>query len=260
MSFQIDLALLSVTVALAIRFAVLAATMPLLDTQTVPPLWRFALAVCLGVSLAPSVEAQTATVVVTWTWPNLVAEVLRSLVVGAMLGFTVNLVFETVKFAGSIAGMQVGFSIVNAYDPMTNSQISVLSRIYHLLAVLLFFVSGSHLILIQAMYQSCLVVPPFVNPDAPAGAWYLASRFGDVFSLGLRIAAPVVLILLLVSSAMGVVVKTVPQLNILAVGFPVKIAVGLMVFGVSLVYFRDITLSLMSGLTDKLGEVLLALS
>ncbi len=260
MSFHLDPGLLALAVALIIRFLVLTATLPLLDMQSVPPLWRVGLAVSMGLALAPGVAARIGPVDVAWTWPVLVAEILRSLVIGAMLGFTVNLVFATVKMAGSIVGMQIGFSIVNAFDPMTNSQVSVLSRIYHLLAVLIFFVSGAHLILIRAMFQSCLVIPPFAGLDAPAGAWFLATEFGRVFTLGLQIAAPVVLILLMVSSAMGVIVKTVPQLNILAVGFPIKIAVGLMVFGASLVYFRGIVLGMMAGMGDKLGEVLLALS
>ncbi len=260
MSISLDMGLLAVTVALIIRFLVLTATLPLLDMQSVPPLWRVALAVCLGVALAPGVAARLGPLDVVWTWPVLVTEVLRSLVLGAMLGFTVNLMFAAVKMAGSIVGMQIGFSIVNAFDPLSNSQISVLSRIYHLLTVLIFFVSGAYLILIQAMFQSCVVVPPFAGLDAPAGAWFLVREFGTVFSIGLQIAAPVVLILLLVSSAMGVIVKTVPQLNILAVGFPVKIAVGLLIFGVSLVYFRDIVLGMMAGMGDRLGEVLLALS
>ncbi len=260
MEFQIDMNLLAIAVALIVRFSVLTATLPLLDMRAVPPLWRLALAVCLGIVLAPGVASQIPPVNIAWTWPVLVVEVLRSLVVGAMLGFTVNLMFAAVKMAGSIAGMQIGFSIVNAFDPMTNSQISILSRIYHLMAVLIFFASGAHYVLIQAMFRSCVIVPPFGGLDSAAGAWFIVKDFGQVFAIGLKIAAPVVLILLMVSSAMGVIVKTVPQLNILAVGFPVKIAVGLMVFGLSMVYFRDITLSMMANLPDKLSEVLLAMS
>ena len=259
MTFALDMTLVAVVMALFIRFAVLAATLPLLDMRAVPPLWRLGLAACLGLMLGPAVTAQLPEFTVQWSWSVIIAEVLRSLVVGAMLGFTVNLVFAAVKLAGAIAGMQVGFSIVNAYDPMTNSQVSVLGRIYHLLAVLLMFASGAHLVLIRAMVESCLVVPPFSTPDGPAAAWFLVRDFGAIFALGLRMAAPVVLILLMVSGAMGVVVKTVPQLNILAVGFPVKIAVGIMAFGASLVYFRGVTLGLMNGLGDKLTEVLLAL-
>ncbi len=187
-------------------------------------------------------------------------EAVRSLVVGALLGFTINLVFTAVRYAGSIAGMQIGFAIVNAFDPMSNSQISVISQLYYLLAVLLFFVTGAHQILVSAMFQSCLAVPPFASGDPVGGAWFLVREFGSVFSLGLQIAAPIVIVLLLVSASMGVIVKTVPQLNVLVVGFPIKIAVGLIVLGLSLVYFRTLVLSMLTGLEGQLAGLLQAMT
>ncbi len=66
------------------------------------------------------------------------------------------------------------------------------------------------------------------------------------------------LVLLLVSAAMGVVVKTVPQINVLVVGFPIKIAVGLVTLGLSLVFFKDATMGLLDGLDEQLSRVLTA--
>jgi len=257
--FELDITLLAITAALAIRFGVLAATLPLLDMRSVPPLWRVALAVSFAAALAPGIVQALPETSVSLAWPALVMECVRSLVVGALLGFTVNLVFTTVRYAGSIVGMQIGFAIVNSYDPMSNSQISVISQLYYLLAVLLFFATGAHQILVAAMFQSCLAVPPFATGDPVGGAWYLVKEFGTVFELGLKMAAPVVIVLLLVSASMGVIVKTVPQLNILVVGFPIKIGVGLITVGLSLVFFQQVTSSVMSGMQGKLAEVLLAM-
>ena len=259
MSIGLDINLLAVGAALMVRFAVLAATLPLLELRSVPPLWRVGLAVSFAAALAPGIAAGLPVGTLDLSWPSLVLEALRSLVVGALLGFTVNLVFTAVRFAGSVAGMQVGFAIVNAFDPMSNSQISVISQFYYLISVLIFFGTGAHHILVGAMFQSCLVVPPYTPLDPSGGAWYLLREFSQVFSLGLRIAAPVVVVLLLVSATMGVVVKTVPQINILVVGFPVKIAVGLVTLGLSLVFFREMTMSLFEGLDDRLAEALLAM-
>lgn len=259
MQFEFDMTLLAVTAALAVRFGVLAATLPFLDTRAVPPLWRVALAVCFAAALAPGIAADLILSPAALTWPFLVMEALRSLVVGALLGFTVNLVFTAVRYAGSIAGMQIGFAIVNSFDPMSNSQVSVISQLYYLLAVLLFFVTGAHQILVAAMYQSCLVVPPFTSADPAGGAWYVLREFSSVFSLGLQIASPVVIVLLLVSASMGVIVKTIPQLNVLVVGFPIKIGVGLITLGLSLVFFRQVTTTVMAGMQGQLAELLLAM-
>ncbi len=80
-----------------------------------------------------------------------------------------------------------------------------------------------------------------------------------MFTLGLKIAAPVVVVLLLVSASMGVIVKTVPQLNVLVVGFPIKIGVGLIAVGLSLVYFRQVTTVVMSGMQYRLSDLLMAM-
>jgi flagellar biosynthetic protein FliR len=254
--FEIDITLLAVTFALAVRFAVLAATLPMLDLRSVPALWRIALAGMLAAALAPAVVSAVPPGAVSLAWQPLVTEAVRSMVIGMMLGFTMNLVFVAVRFAGDIAGMQVGFSIVNAFDPMTNSQISVISQFYHLLAVLLFFATGAHQVLISAMFQSCVALPPFSSGQLTGGAWHLLREFSSVFETGLRIAAPVVIVLLLISAAMGVVVKTVPQLNVLVVGFPIKIGVGLITLGASLVFFREIVTGMFAAMPDQLARTL----
>ncbi len=259
MQFDLNINLMAVTASLAVRFAVLTATLPLLDLRSVPPLWRVAMAFCFAGALAPGVAATLPAGGVDLGWQILTIEAIRSLVVGLLLGFAINLVFTTVRMAGSIAGMQIGFAIVNAFDPMSNSQVSVISQLYYLLAVLLFFVTGTHHILISSMFQSCVVVPPFGSLDPSAGAWVLLKEFGTVFSIGFRIAAPVVLVLLLVSASMGVIVKTVPQINVLIVGFPIKIAVGLVTLGASLVFYRTIVMQMFVGMQDQLTGLLLAM-
>lgn len=259
MNFELDITLWAVTAALTVRFAVLAATLPLLDMRSLPPLWRVGLAVSFAAALAPGIAGQLPAGVVDLSWQGLVVEAVRSLVVGALLGFTVNLVFTAVRFAGSIAGMQIGFAIVNAYDPMSMSQVSIISQLYYLLTVLLFFVTGAHQVLVAAMFQSCIAVPPFSGVDPGPGAWHLLREFSSVFTLGLRIAGPVVIVLLLVSATMGIIVKTVPQINVLVVGFPIKIAVGLITFGLSLVYFKEVAVGMLGGMEGQLARTLLAM-
>jgi len=257
--FELDITLLAVTFALGVRFAVMAATLPMPDVRRGPALWRLALAGLLAAALAPAVAPTLPPGAVTLAWRPFVTEAVRSLVIGMMLGFTLNLVFVAVRFAGDIVGMQIGFSIVNAFDPMSNSQISVISQFYHLLAVLLFFATGAHHVLITAMYQSCLALPPFGDAQMTGGAWHLVREFSGVFGTGLRIAAPVVVVLLLISAAMGVIVKTVPQLNVLVVGFPIKIGVGLVTIGASLVYFGQVVTGLFTAMPDQLARTLAAM-
>jgi len=135
----------------------------------------------------------------------------------------------------------------------------VIGQLYYIMTVMIFFVTGAHQILVGAMFDSCVAIPPFSAFDPAGGAWFVVQEFGSVFSTGVRIAAPVIIVLLLVSASMGVVVKTVPQLNILVVGFPIKIGVGLITFGTSLLFFKTVALALMEGLPSQINRLLLAL-
>lgn len=258
MSIELDMTFLAVAGALTLRLAVVMATLPLIDRTSVPLLWRLAVAVALASALAPAVLAESPPLTAI-TWPLLIFEALRSLLVGALLAFTVNLAFTAVRYAGHVVGMQIGFAIVNSFGPQSGAQVSVIAQVYYLLAVLLFFAVDGHHALIGAMYHSCVVLPPLRPVDAGAGAWLMLQEYGAVFSLGLRIAAPVVIVLLLISATMGVIVKTVPQINVLVVGFPIKIAAGLLTLGLSLVIFREICLAAIGSLQGQLGRVLLAL-
>ncbi len=258
MALGVDMGLLLITAVIALRLAVLLALLPLMDNRSVPPLWRLAIAVPLAWALAPAALPHLEALPQPLGWPVLAMEALNSLVVGALLTFAVNLVLTGVRFGGSLAGMQIGFAIVNAYDPQTDSQISIIAQLYYLLTVLLFFALDVHHHLVAAMVASVQVIPPFAVPDFSQAAGLVLRSYSEVFLLGLRVAAPVALVLLLVSAAMGVIVKTAPQIHVLVVGFPVKIATGIFVLGATLVYFGGVVERAYAGSEDLLARLLAA--
>lgn len=259
MTFRIDMAYLAVVGAVGLRCAVLTAMLPLFDQRSVPVIWRLVLAVAMALAVSPLVAQAIDLESLQLGWSLLVGEAARSLLVGALLAFAVGLMFAAVRYAGQVVGMQIGFAIVNTIDPQNGLQISVLSQLYYLLAVLLFFAVDGHHTLLTALVQSCHVLPLFGPISFDSGIWYLLRESSQVFRIGLKIAAPCVVVLLLVSATMGVVVRTVPQLNVLVVGFPVKIAAGLLVIGLSLTFFRDVFLLLLGDLDVRLEELLIAL-
>lgn len=260
MVLALDTRLVICAAVMALRLAVLLALAPLMDNRSVPLWWRLAVAVPLGWALAPLALPYLDALPHGLTWPVLAFEAVNSLLVGALLTFAINLVLAGVRFGGSIAGMQIGFAIVNAYDPQTDSQISIIAQFYYLLSVLLFFVLDVHHHLVQALVMSFQAVPPFHAPDFAAASGVVLRAYSEVFVLGLRAAAPVAVVLLLVSTAMGVIVKTAPQIHVLVVGFPVKIAVGLFVLGTSLIHFRGVVERSFAATGDLIARVLAALA
>lgn len=256
MRFDLDLTLVIVGLVLTLRLSVLTALMPLISGRSVPPTWRLALAVCLAAATAPAVAADLPPGSLDPSWQGLAAEGLRSLGVGALIAFSVGIPFAAVRFAGTLLGVQIGFGMVNTIDPQSGGRFSALANLYYLLAVMLFFSLDAHHTLVAAMVESTRLVPPFAPADLGGAAWLTVERFTEFFSLGLRVAAPVILVLLLVSVSMGFVVKTVPQINILVVGFPIKIAVGLAVLGMSLTFFNQVFGSFIGRMETELGLLL----
>jgi flagellar biosynthetic protein FliR len=257
--FTFDLTTVAVAGALALRLATLSALLPFLNARGVPLLWRLALAIVLALALTPAVSAALPAGALALGWAGIVGEALRSLLVGALLALVLSIPFEVVKFAGQLIDVQIGFAIVNTIDPQSGIQISVLSNFYYLIAAMLFFALDGHHAFLTALVSSCTLVPLYAPVDATAGAWLLIREFGAFFRMGLQVGAPCILVLLLVSAALGVVVKTLPQVNILVVGFPIKIAVGLAVLGLSLTYFRQVFGLLLNGMEGQLGRLLGAL-
>jgi flagellar biosynthesis protein FliR len=260
MVLGLDVQLVLAAAVMTLRLSLLLALAPLMDNRSVPLLWRLAVAVPLGWALAPLALPHMAALPAGPTWSALAIEAIHSLLLSGLLAFAMNLVLAAVRFAGSVAGMQIGFSIVNAYDPQTNSQISIIAHLYYLLTVLLFFALDVHLGLIQALVASLAVVPPFAVIDFAPAVGELLQAYSKIFAIGLQASAPVVLVLFLVDAAMGVIVKTTPQIHVLVVGFPVKIAVGIFVLGTSLAYFGSVVSQSLAATGDLLTRVLNALA
>jgi len=254
-----DATFLVVTVLLTLRMSIVAAMLPLISGRTVPVVWRLTLCGVVAAAAAPVIMAAMPPETLVLTWETLLLEAGNSLVVGMLVAFVVGIPFAAVRFAGQVIGVQIGFSMVNTIDPQSGIQASVLAQLYYLLAVILFFALDLHHLLIRVLVETCIVVPLFGDVAGRSGAWLVVSSFGEFFKMGFVIAMPVVIVLMLISAAMGFVVKTVPQINILIVGFPIKIAVGLAAIGASLVFFGRIVTGLMTGMEADLYELLTAL-
>ncbi|MEC8645814.1 MAG: flagellar biosynthetic protein FliR [Candidatus Latescibacterota bacterium] len=162
----------------------------------------------------------------------------REVLMGAVLGFSVLLIFIGIQFAGQLAGLQMGFGIVNVIDPQSNDQVSIIGQFLNILAVLLIFSLDGHHIILNGLMASFEAVPlggvVFKVPVAEK----LIELTNEIFTVAIKISAPIMIALFLVSVAMGVLARTVPQMNVFIVGFPVQLAVGLFVMISSLPLFR----------------------
>jgi len=175
--------------------------------------------------------------------------------IGTILGLAVHILLTSVQIMGQLAGFQMGFAVANVIDPIGGEQISVLAQFSYLMALLVFFAVGGHHWFIKALADSFALVPPGQFGMSASLYKQMMKLAGDMFALAVRLGAPVIGALLFTQVILGILAKTVPQMNILIVGFPLTISVGLFFLAMTM----TMMLPAMGNLFRNLGPVLAGL-
>src|SRR5882762_4248565 len=125
------------------------------------------------------------------------------MVIGLILGLTMQLVFEAAQFAGQVVGVQTGFSLITLLDPQTQADTPVLSIFHQLIALLIFFQLNVHHWLLRGLATSFSYLPPGASLTHSLASMALLQSAGSIWLVGLEIAAPVVVATLVVDIALG---------------------------------------------------------
>ncbi len=160
----------------------------------------------------------------------------QQLLIGFAIGFTLRLVFNAVDLAGTMIGYQMGLGFATSYDPQNASQSPVVSEFVGVLALLTFLSMNGHLMVLATLVQSFTVIPVGVGKLAAATWLNIANAGGVIFVSGVFLALPVVVALLITNTALGILGRVAPQLNIIAVGFPVTLILGFIALQICLNY------------------------
>lgn len=151
----------------------------------------------------------------------------REVLMGVVLGFSVLLLFVGIQFAGQLAGLQMGFGIVNVIDPASANQLSIMGQFLNILAILLLLTLNGHHMILSGLVTSFETIPLGGVEFQDGLIHKIMALTAQVFVIAIKISAPIMIALFLVTASMGVLARTVPQMNVFIVGFPVQIAVGL---------------------------------
>jgi flagellar biosynthetic protein FliR len=146
----------------------------------------------------------------------------------------IRLFFEGVQMMGHMVGFQTGFAITNVIDPQNQIQISLMANMAYMVAMTVFLVINGHHIFITALQESFQVIPIGGTHLGDKIYHLMVDGAGDVFVIAVKIGAPAIVALLLTKVAFGLITKLIPQMNIMIVGFPLQIVIGLFFFGVSM--------------------------
>jgi flagellar biosynthetic protein FliR len=239
------------------RLAGLVLAAPVLGHALVPLRVRAALAAVLALALAPALPVPAAA---PGTLGALAGALAAESVLGVLLGLVAQLVLAGVELGGQLAGVQMGFGIGNLIDPQAAAQVTVVAQWQQLLALLVFLALDVHHLLIRALLESFRTAPAGGLATTGLGLAAAVGLAGEVFTLGLRIAAPVVVALLLTNTALGVLARTIPQLNVFVVGFTLNVGVGLVILGVSLPFTFRLLAARFAALEPTLGALVRGLA
>jgi flagellar biosynthetic protein FliR len=175
--------------------------------------------------------------------------VARETVIGLSLAFGVRVLIGAAELAGYLAGFQIGFTYATVADPQTGARNNILSSVYGLLALVVFFASEGHHEFLRALAMSYELLPVGVGGIDGSIAALVARMLGLVFELGVQMAAPVLVTLLIAELGLGLMARAAPSFNLMAQGFPIRIAVGLAVLALTL---RVIPLAIRGGIPSVL--------
>jgi len=184
-------------------------------------------------------------------------------VLGVAIGYVCQLFFVAVQVAGQLIDWEMGFGIVNVVDPLYGTQVPLVGNFLYMLAVLTFLVLDGHHILIRALLRSYELLPPGWSCGGlfeSGFADFLTRTFGYMFLTAAEISVPVLGVLFLTSVALGVVARTVPQMNVFVIGLPVKIIVGTVILVVMMPMYGYVVRRLVDAMGDGLSEAVLILS
>ena len=217
------------------RVGALVLFVPILGSRQVPSSMKIGFILFLSIVIFPLVEGRPL------PEPrgifDLAIFLISDVTIGLGIAFITRLIFTAVQIAGTVVDFQMGFWVVNVIDPQTDTQVSVTAQFHNIIAVLIFLAVDAHHFIIQAIVESFLIINPAEISFADITPGYMLHLFSGTFTTAVKIAAPIMAILFFLSVGLGLVARTVPQMNVFIVGFPLQIGVGLLMVGLSISFF-----------------------
>ncbi len=215
------------TLLASVRLALGLTMTPLFTAFNVPMLARLILTlVFAGLAASQAVDAQGA--VLSASLGHVLSGLGTEVAVGLLIAVGVQAAFAAFAVAGRLMDVQMGFSLGAVLDPVSKGHATVISSGLNMLAVVLFFVSDAHELLLAGVFRTFELLP-LGQPVAVAGWLPVALGAGAMFSLGFIMASPVVVALMLADVVVGVTSRNMPQMNVLFLSIPLKLLLGLVV-------------------------------
>ena len=185
--------------------------------------------------------------------------IINQVLIGLVVGYTATVLFNVFQTAGELFSTQMGFGIANVMDPIAQVSVPITGEIISIFATIVFLGINGHHMIIRAVYKSFSIALWFPFSSAGSLALLQVDALGILFETAFKIALPIMSTLFIVTVAEGILAKVAPQMNIMMVGFPLRVAVGLISMLLIMPVFGEITTSVFDGVFDYIEKFLFVL-
>jgi len=214
-----------------VRVLSLFAVAPLFGESSIPRTAKIGLAAVFAVAIAPSIPPIPVMPPGSYTGLLILAQ---QVMIGIAIGYTMRIVFSAVQTAGEFVGLQMGLSFATFFDPSMGANTAVLSRLFNIVAMLIFLAIDGHLLMLAAIVRTFETLP-IGELTLHQNGWGVLVEWGStIFSSGLLLALPLIAALLTINLALGILNRAAPQLSVFSVGFPISITVGVILLAIVL--------------------------
>lgn len=218
---------LAVYLLILTRVTAFIITVPLFSYRAIPATQRIIFAALLSWMMVYTIDAPTLEIDGTY-----LLLVIKEATTGLFIGIIAYIIMSAIQIAGGFIDFQMGFAIANVIDPQTGAQSPLLGQFFNVLAMLFLLTLNAHHMLLDGIFYSYSFIPidllwPHFGEERLIE--FVTRTFTMTFAIAFQMSIPIVATLFLVDLALGITARTVPQLNIFVVGFPIKIGVSFLV-------------------------------
>ncbi len=228
----IDISQVELFVLLFIRITSALAVLPIFSNAAVAPMIKAGIGGVMALLLLPALPVSLP--LSSGTIVDFFLLAVKEVLCGVLIGFAGQFLFWGVEIAGQLIGFQAGFSVVSSIDPNTESQSTVLTQVYNLTAMLVFISIDGHHMMLKAVADSFHVIPIGGLSVGPQMSEWTLNAARTVLADGVRLAAPLMVTLLLTDIGLGILVRVAPTMNVFVLGFPLKVGISLIMISITI--------------------------
>ncbi|SES67754.1 flagellar biosynthetic protein FliR [Natronincola peptidivorans] len=246
-------------ILILIRVSGLFIIAPIFGRNNLPMIMKIGLSALVAFILLPTIS--TNFTLQQYSFMALGINAAKELLLGIIIGYICFLYFSTLYLAGTIIDTQMGFGMVNVFDPQLNIQMPIMGNFYNLMVTLLFLIFDGHHLIIRGLVYSYELLPigfTFIISEDIISKLIVIMM--EVFILAFKFSAPILVTILLANLLLGILARTMPQMNVFIVGLPFKIIIGLLTATITLQFLVPFSERLFDRMFGALQDIMYILS